>query len=179
MIGPEELTDTALAASQADGCLVLLTDTSEATLRWANSTMTTNGHTTSRRFSVISVVDGAGGVAAGIVGGTGTGADEVRSVVAASEDAARQSGPARDVAPLVGPGDGGADTADFAEPAPATSVTVFARLAEELAEAFRGQLLYGFAEHRLETTWPRRPGCGGAGCSPPAPSSSTGRRPRT
>ena len=47
MIGPEELTDTALAASQADGCLVLLTDTSEATLRWANSTMTTNGHTLS------------------------------------------------------------------------------------------------------------------------------------
>jgi predicted Zn-dependent protease len=153
MIGPEELTDTALAASQADGCLVLLTDTSEATLRWANSTMTTNGHTTSRRFSVISVVGGAGGVAAGIVGGTGTGADEVRSVVAASEDAARQSGPARDVAPLVGPGDGGADTVDFAEPAPATSIAVFARLAEELAEAFRGQLLYGFAEHRLETTW--------------------------
>ena len=65
MIGPEELTDIALAASRADGCLVLLTDTSEATLRWANSTMTTNGHTTSRRFSVISVVEGASGVAAG------------------------------------------------------------------------------------------------------------------
>ncbi|MDQ4021977.1 MAG: metallopeptidase TldD-related protein, partial [Actinomycetota bacterium] len=62
-------------------------------------------------------------------------------------------GPARDVAPLIEPGDAGGDAADFAEPASATSVAVFARLAGELAQAFRGQLLYGFAEHRLETTW--------------------------
>lgn len=151
MLAPEELTETALAASKADGSLVLLTDTSEAALRWANSTMTTNGHTTSRRFSVISVV----GESVGVVGGTGTGADEVRAVVAASEDAARQSGPARDVAPLVEPADAGGNDAAFTEPAPATSIGVFARLAGELAEAFRSApwLLYGFAEHRLDTTW--------------------------
>ncbi len=151
-----ELTTAALAASKADGCVVLLTDTSEANLRWANSTMTTNGHTTTRSFSVISVVEGAGGSAAGpaigVVSGNGADLDEVRAVVAASEEAARQSGPARDAAPLV---EGTAD-GDFDAPAAATEIGVFARLADELATAFgdsRGELLYGFATHSLETTW--------------------------
>ncbi|MGH3768115.1 MAG: metallopeptidase TldD-related protein [Pseudonocardiaceae bacterium] len=148
MIGPDELTATALAASKADGCIVLLGDTSEVNVRWANNTMTTNGHTSTRSFSVISVI----GESVGVVSGNGADLDEVREVVAASEDAARQSGPARDVAPLL---EGAAD-GDFDVPAAATEIGVFTRLTGELAAAFaqaRGELLYGFAEHRLETTW--------------------------
>ena len=150
MIGADELTAAALAASKADGCVVLLTDTSEATLRWANNTMTTNGHSTTRSFAVISIV----GDSAGTVSGNGVDLDEVHAVVAASEEAARQSGPARDAAPLV---EGTADD-DFEAPAAVTEIGVFSRLADELATSFgdsrgRGELLYGFAEHRLETTW--------------------------
>jgi predicted Zn-dependent protease len=153
VIRPDELTTTALAASKADGCIVVLTDTSEVNLRWANSTMTTNGHTTTRSFAVISVVgDSAIGTSVGVVSGNGVDLDEVRAVVAASEDAARQSGSSRDAAPLV---EGTIDD-DFAAPAAATEIGVFARLTDELAEAFRADrtgLLYGYAEHRLETTW--------------------------
>ncbi|MGH3794783.1 MAG: metallopeptidase TldD-related protein [Pseudonocardiaceae bacterium] len=158
MIGPDELTEAALGASKADGCIVLLSETSEANLRWANSTMTTNGHSTSRSFSVISVVRGSDGSAVGTVSGNGIDLDEVYAVVAASEEAARQSGVAQDVAPLV---EGPADD-DFAAPGAATEIGVFARLADELTEVFRasrssgsggGHLLYGFAEHRMETTW--------------------------
>ena len=153
MIRPEELTTTALAASKADGCIVVLTDTSEVNLRWANSTMTTNGHTTTRSFAVISVVgDSTAGTSVGVVSGNGVDLDEVRAVVAASEDAARQSGPNRDAAALL---DGAADD-DYDAPAAATEIGVFARLTDELAAAFassRNELLYGFAEHRLETTW--------------------------
>jgi predicted Zn-dependent protease len=150
MIGADELTTAALAASKADGCVVLLTDTSEATLRWANNTMTTNGHSTTRSFAVISII----GDSAGTVSGNGVDLDEVHAVVAASEEAARQSGPARDAAPLV---EGTADD-DFEAPAAVTEIGVFSRLADELATSFgdsrgRGELLYGFAEHRLETTW--------------------------
>jgi predicted Zn-dependent protease len=155
-LGPGELTTTALAASKADECIVLLTDTSETNLRWANSTMTTNGHTTTRSFSVISVLNGTGGTGAGqavgVVSGNGVDLDEVRAVVAASEQAAQESGPARDAAPLV---EGPADD-DFDAPATATEIGVFARLTDDLAAAFGGahrELLYGFAEHRLETTW--------------------------
>ncbi|MGH3510922.1 MAG: metallopeptidase TldD-related protein [Pseudonocardiaceae bacterium] len=148
MIRPDELTTTALAASKADGCIVVLTDTSEVNVRWANSTMTTNGHTTTRSFAVISVFEDS----VGVVRGNGVDLDEVRAVVAASEDAARQSGPNRDAAALL---DGAADD-DYDAPAAATEIGVFARLTDELAAAFassRNELLYGFAEHRLETTW--------------------------
>jgi predicted Zn-dependent protease len=148
VIPADELTRVALSASKADGCIVVLTETSEVNLRWANNTMTTNGHSTTRSLSVISVV----GDSVGVVSGNGAEADEVRAVVAASEQAARQSGPARDVAPLL---DGGADD-DFDAPAAATEIGVFARLTDELAaaiEAGAGELLYGFADHRLETTW--------------------------
>ncbi|MGH3976524.1 MAG: PmbA/TldA family metallopeptidase, partial [Pseudonocardiaceae bacterium] len=152
MIGADELTSTALAASKAEGCMVLLTDSSEANLRWANNTMTTNGHSTTREFSVISVVHSADGPAIGVVSGNGADLDEVRAVVTASEEAARQSGPARDVAPLL---EGAVDD-DFDAPTAVTEVSVFARLADELAAAFgdpRDELLYGFATHRLDTTW--------------------------
>ncbi|MGH3874661.1 MAG: metallopeptidase TldD-related protein [Pseudonocardiaceae bacterium] len=150
MIEAAELTAVAVAASKADGCIVLLTDTSEVNLRWANNTMTTNGHTTIRSCAVVSVVADS----VGVVSGDGADLDEVRAVVAASEESARQSGPARDAAPLV---EGAADD-DFDAPAAATEIGVFARLADELAAAFGaaargGELLYGFAEHRLETTW--------------------------
>jgi predicted Zn-dependent protease len=152
VIPADKLITAALAASRADGCIVALTDTSEVNLRWANSTMTTNGHLTTRSFSVISVVEGAGGSGIGVVSGNGVNLDEVRAVVAASEQAARQSGPARDAAPLLA----GAADDDFDAPAAATEIGVFARLTDELAAAFGGsrdELLYGFAEHRLETTW--------------------------
>jgi predicted Zn-dependent protease len=158
VISAEELTEAALAASKADECIVLLGEASEANLRWANSTMTTNGHSTTRSFSVISVVHGPDGPSVGTVSGNGAELDEVHAVVAASEEAARQSGPAQDAAPLVeGPVD-----PDFGAPAAMTEIGVFAGLAEELAEAFRESrspasgsrhLLYGFAEHRLETSW--------------------------
>jgi predicted Zn-dependent protease len=153
VIRPDELTTAALAASKADGCIVVVTDTSEVNLRWANSTMTTNGHTTTRSFAVISVFgDSSLGTSVGVVSGDGVDLDEVRAVVVASEDAARQSGPSRDAAPLL---DGPADD-DYDAPAAATEIGVFARLADELAQAFqadRAALFYGFAEHRLETTW--------------------------
>jgi predicted Zn-dependent protease len=150
MIGPDELTTAALGASKADGCIVLLTETSEVNLRWANSTMTTNGHTTTRSFSVISVLDEPDGPAVGVVSGNGVDLDEVRAAVVASEQAAQQSGPAQDAAPLL---EGAADD-DFDTPAATTMIGVFGGLIEGLAASFgRDELLYGFAEHRLETTW--------------------------
>jgi predicted Zn-dependent protease len=148
VITAEKLTGTALEASGADGCVVVLTETSEVNLRWANNTMTTNGHSTTRSFAVVSVV----GDSVGVVSGNGTDVDEVRAVVAASEQAARQSGPARDVAPLLA----GDSDVDFEAPAAETEIGVFARLTDELAAAIQagsGELLYGFADHRLETTW--------------------------
>ncbi|WP_369139172.1 metallopeptidase TldD-related protein [Modestobacter versicolor] len=151
---PQELVERALAASKADGAVVYVTDSSEANLRWASNSLTTNGAMRSRQVVVISFVDGGAGMATGTVARTGT--PDVAGLVAASEQAARDAGPAEDAVPLVSeapPGSG-----DWDAEAATTSIDVFADFAPALGEAFgaargRDELLFGYAEHSLATTY--------------------------
>ena len=150
----QEVVERALAAARhLHGCAVLVRESSEAALRWANSTMTTNGHTTSRRTTVIAFVEVDGGVAAGVVGSSAAIEDtaQLEGIVRAAEAAARDAGPAKDAVPLVEP-DGADPTWD--EPAAETSIGVFGPFAEGLAEVLAGpHLQYGFATHELSTVW--------------------------
>ncbi|WP_028924361.1 metallopeptidase TldD-related protein [Pseudonocardia acaciae] len=163
----QELVERALAVGSPGkdvvGRVVLVTEYSSAVLRWANSTMTTNGHSTALGWSVISLVRLDGGTAAGVVSSSAQvgGVDEIEQMVRASEAAAVQAGPARDVADLPEPHSTAGDTG-WDDPAGETSIGVYKRLAEQLAEAFaRGRgatnddkrILYGFAEHEVATTW--------------------------
>ncbi|HEV7871513.1 MAG TPA: metallopeptidase TldD-related protein [Modestobacter sp.] len=151
---PQELVEQALAASAADGQVTYVTESSEANLRWASNSLTTNGAMRSRQVVVISFVDGGAGMAAGTVARTGT--PDIAELVAASEQAARDAGPAEDAMPLISeapPGSGDWD-AEAAE----TSINVFSEFAPALGEAFgaargRDELLFGFAEHQLATTY--------------------------
>ncbi|MCW2705987.1 MAG: putative Zn-dependent protease-like protein [Blastococcus sp.] len=151
---PQALVEKALAASTADGQVTFVTESSEANLRWAGNSLTTNGAMRSRHVVVISFVDGGAGMAAGTVARTGT--PDVAALVAASEQAARDAGPAEDAVPLVSeapPGSGDWD----AEPA-GTSIEVFGEFAAALGQAFgeardRDELLFGFAEHSMRTTY--------------------------
>jgi predicted Zn-dependent protease len=150
----QEIVEKALAASTADAQITFVTESSEANLRWALNSLTTNGTMRSRHVVVISFVDGGGGMAAGTV--TRTGTPDIAALVAASEQAARDAGPAEDAVPLIGetpPGNGDWD----AEPA-ATSIDVFSDFAPALGEAFgaardRDELLFGFAEHSMRTVY--------------------------
>ena len=151
---PQQLVEQALTASTADGQVTYVVESSEANLRWAGNSLTTNGTMRSRRVVVVSFVDGGAGMAAGTVARTGT--PDVAELVAASEQAARDAGPAEDAVPLVS--DGPADPGDWdAEPAQ-TSIGVFEQFAPALGEAFgefrdRDELLFGFAEHTMTTTY--------------------------
>ena len=150
----QQLVEQALAASTADAQITYVTEHSEANLRWAGNSLTTNGAMRSRSVVVISFVDGGAGMASGTVARTGT--PDVAGLVAASERAARDAGPAEDAVPLVseappGAGDWSADPAD-------TSIRVFSEFAPALGQAFgeardRGELLFGFAEHSMSTTY--------------------------
>jgi predicted Zn-dependent protease len=152
---PQETVERALALSKADGCVVVTTERSEANLRWASNTLTTNGSMRSRKVAVISVVNGATGTAAGVVERSAVTADALEDLVRASEQAARDAGPADDAAPLVEP----TDSADRWESAPEeTSIDVFGQVAPALGDAFgrasgERRLLFGFAEHVLETRY--------------------------
>jgi predicted Zn-dependent protease len=150
----QEIVEKALAASTADAQITFVTESSEANLRWALNSLTTNGTMRSRHVVVISFVDGGAGMAAGTV--TRTGTPDIAALVAASEQAARDAGPAEDAVPLIGetpPGNGDWD----ADPA-ATSIDVFSDFAPALGEAFgaardRDELLFGFAEHSMRTVY--------------------------
>jgi predicted Zn-dependent protease len=150
---PQEIVERALAGPGDAGRAVLVTETSEAVLRWANSTMTTNGHTTARRISVVAMEDVGGGTAVGVISSGAPVSDlaAVDDLVAAARRAARGAGPARDVAPLPEP-----DTDDptWADGPAETSIGVFGALAAGLAEVLAGPLRqYGFASHQIATVW--------------------------
>ncbi|TFV70317.1 TldD/PmbA family protein [Blastococcus sp. CT_GayMR19] len=150
----QEIVERALAASTADDQITFVVESSEANLRWAGNSLTTNGAMRSRSVVVISFVDGGKGMAAGTVSRTGT--PDIGALVAASEQAARDAGPAEDAVPLVSEKPPGAGDWD-ADPA-STSIEVFADFAPALGQAFgeardRGELLFGFAEHSMETTY--------------------------
>ena len=153
----QELVEQALAASTADGQVAVVVEGSEANLRWASNSLTTNGAMRSRSVVVISFVDGGAGMAVGTVSRSGT--PDIAALVRMSEHAARDAGPAEDAMPLITPDGGGAPGAGDWDADPAeTSIEVFGEFAPALGQAFgeagdRGELLFGFAEHSMRSTY--------------------------
>jgi predicted Zn-dependent protease len=154
MMRAQEVVERTLAAAgQLAGCAVIVGESSRAALRWANSTMTTNGHSTDGSVTVVALVAVDGGVAAGVADSSVAVTDpaQLDELVRAAEASARGAGPAADAMPLPEPS--GTDES-WDDDADATSIGVFARFAEGLAEVLAGpQRHYGFASHSLRTTW--------------------------
>jgi predicted Zn-dependent protease len=148
----QEVVDRALAASQADGCVVIASDSTEANLRWANNTLTTNGVVRSRTVTVVSVV----GESAGVTTRQGvTSPEEITELVEISEAAARGAAAEEDAAPLIGPG---ASSGDWGDAPAEASGSVFESFAPDLGASFQRaglsqQLLYGYASYDMTTTF--------------------------
>jgi predicted Zn-dependent protease len=155
MIGAQQVIDIVLAEAarcgRADETIVLVTDRSEASLRWANNTMTSNGVSTGRCTTVISVVRQGDSVRVGSLRSAGVEPSLIAGLVAASQEAAGSAPEACDAAPLLG---GGCVPDDWDAPLPGTGVEVFADVAGGLSRGFRGaDELSGYARHVLETTF--------------------------
>ncbi|EID10213.1 metallopeptidase TldD-related protein [Mycolicibacterium phlei] len=155
MIGAQQVVDLALAEAErlggADETIVLVTDRTDASLRWANNSMTTNGETTSRTTAVVSIVRSDNASHVGSVRTSEVDPARIAALVAASQEAARSAPAAQDSAPLLAGGDA---PADWDAPVPSTSSEVFGTVASGLARGFvGGDRLYGFARHVLETTF--------------------------
>ncbi|MEO9139138.1 MAG: metallopeptidase TldD-related protein [Jatrophihabitans sp.] len=152
---PQELVESALAASGADGCIVVVAEHTETNLRWAANALTTNGQMQTRSMTVVSTFEHDGGTSAGVVTRSISTADEVTDLVRASERAGRDAEPADDAAPLVAPYD---HDDDWEAPPAATSVAVFEGFAADLGGVLRDwqdadRRLYGFAEHQLTSSF--------------------------
>ncbi|OYD70257.1 metallopeptidase TldD-related protein [Rhodococcus sp. OK302] len=151
MITAQQLVERALAARTVDESIVIVTDASEASLRWANNSMTTNGVSLSRTWTVISIVRAGDVARVGTVSSSSVDPEQIITVVKASEEAARTATPADDASDLIpaGPADSDWDLAPVL-----TDISVFTQLASDLATGFDGDdQLFGFAHHQLHTTW--------------------------
>jgi predicted Zn-dependent protease len=151
---PQELVEHALATTTSDGCVVLLHVSTTANLRWANNTLTTNGVINDSTITVISTRASGSGVAVGVIGRSASGKQQVTDVVEAADAAATAAAPAEDAAPLAE----GEATSEWEEPPGETAITAFDAFAPALGEAFGRaredkQVLYGYAEHDVTTTY--------------------------
>jgi predicted Zn-dependent protease len=152
---PQEAVERALALSRTDDCIVIADESSDANLRWAGNTLTTNGVTRSRRLTVIALRGKGDGMASGVVSRAGVRPDQIEDVVRAAEAVADDSEPAEDAMPLIADATSRADWAG----APAeTEIGVFSGFAPALGEAFAaaaaaGRKLYGFAHHEMTSTF--------------------------
>ena len=156
-ISPQDTAEQALDLAQkagADGCVVLVDESAEANLRWANNTLTTNGVTHGSWTTVIATVGAGEGTAAGIVTRSAVTPDSLRDLVSAAVAAARSADPAEDAQPLVE----GAAGPDWEDEPGDTSVQVFEHFAPALGRALKradkqGRNLYGFADMQVTTTY--------------------------
>ncbi|HXZ82297.1 MAG TPA: metallopeptidase TldD-related protein [Acidimicrobiales bacterium] len=147
-----DVVEEALEASRATACVVIVDEVSDANVRFANNTTTTNGVRRDRRVTVVSVVEGPSGTRAGVAAASVP--LDIAALVAASESVAADSEPADDASPLEPTG----SDADFETPPEMTDLGVFAPLLEGLGPAFasaraEGRVLAGFASHELRTTY--------------------------
>jgi len=160
-LSPQETVERALAAARSGDCVVIAEETSDANLRWAGNTLTTNGVTRSRQLTVIAIDRRAGGAAAGVVSRSGVLPGQIEEVVREAEQAAAEATPAEDEAQLPGPDQAAAPgPADdgWAAPPRRTDIGVLRDFAAALGETLReaagvGRQLYGFAEHEMVSTY--------------------------
>jgi predicted Zn-dependent protease len=164
---PQETVERALAAARCDDCVVIAEETSNANLRWAGNTLTTNGVSASRQVTVIAINrhgNGPGQASSGVVSRAGVRPDQIEDVVRAAERAAAEATPAEDAEELAGPGEPGSfreknlDEPGWDSPPGRTEIGVLRDFAATLGETLRaaqaaGRKLYGFAEHDLTSTF--------------------------
>ncbi|MPZ62500.1 MAG: TldD/PmbA family protein [Propionibacteriales bacterium] len=151
---PQRLVEHALDTTRSDGCVVLLSASTNANLRWANNTLTTNGMIQRTTATVIATKDGAEGTAAGVISGSATSSDQIAELVEAADAAAAGAEPAEDAQSLAS----GDAAPDWAEPPERTSIQVFDEFAPALGEALgraggANRVLYGYVEHDMTTTY--------------------------
>ncbi len=153
----EAVVESALAASSQAACVVLVDDSSEAEVRFANSTVTTNGTRRDRRVTVVSFHEHDGDTSVGVAREGGR--VVVEDLVRKAEADALASPPAADAYDLVAPPDAPPDAppAPVAEAPDSTDLSIFSTVIPELGQAFArarsgGWVLAGYAEHGVGST---------------------------
>ena len=154
MIAPQELIERITAAADYHDCIVIVEAKTQANLRWASSTLTTNGVIAEQSVTVIAFVCVEGGIATGSVSRTTVTLDEIPAIAKEAGLVALAAGAAEDESPLI------RDTAygDWNRAHIATGPEVFTTFAPDLGNLFKKSKsdsieLFGYAEHNHVTIW--------------------------
>jgi predicted Zn-dependent protease len=149
---PQELAERALELLGPDRGSVVVEHRTSANLRWANSTLTTNGMTTQQTVHVVAQPSVPGGVGSGTASAVIRSVDDLHALVAQARSEALGAGPAQDVAPEVGvrPASPTWDLAPVLS-APDELAPVSALLSEVLPAADVEH--FGYAEHSITSTY--------------------------
>jgi predicted Zn-dependent protease len=158
MIPAQEVVEAGVAAASdggADGCIVLVEETSHADVRFALNTTTTNGVQRGRSVSVVVMAGGGVGTATrtGVVGVGGVG-----EMVADALTDARQAPPAEDAFALVTPSEGPVGGRLYGDGPIETDSGALEPVLSSLSGAFerarqREAVLAGFAEIDVATLY--------------------------
>ena len=155
LIPAQSVVEQVLEASASDGCVVIVEEASEAELRFANNTVTTNGTRRDRSVTVIAFRETDEGTAVGTASRSGAG--DAIDLVHRAETNAATAPPAEDATALVTPTR--PDTgSDFVDPPVMTNLSGLGNVLAGLGDAFgraraAGTRLAGFAEHRVSTVY--------------------------
>ena len=154
MISAQDLIEKITSTATCDDCIVVVRDKTQANLRWAGSTLTTNGVIQERSVTVIAFVSVEGGMASGGVTRTDVSLADVPALLEAAIATAKSAGPADDYAPLATSVSIGNWSAEHVPTGP----DVFTKFAPALGDMFSRSVadkieLFGYSEHTNETTW--------------------------
>jgi predicted Zn-dependent protease len=152
LIPPHQVVDRAIEAAGGEDCVVIVEESNQSEVRFANNTTTTNGRRHDRRVIVVRFCAVDGGIAAGVA--IRSGDVDVDAMVEAAAADARSSPPNPDAAELIG----GVVDADFAEGPAAGDLGPFEPILDGLGAAFdrarsSDRVLSGFVEHQMDTTY--------------------------
>ena len=154
MISAQDLIEKITSSATCDDCIVVVKDKTQANLRWAGSTLTTNGVIQERNVTVIAFVATAAGMASGGVTRTDVTLADIPALLGEAVAAAKAAGAAEDYAPLAT----NLSIGDWSAPHVPTGPEVFSTFAPALGDMFSRSVadaieLFGYAEHTSETTW--------------------------
>jgi len=154
MISAQDLIEKILARATSDDCIVIVRDKTAANLRWANSTLTTNGVIQERSVTVLAFVAAGSSMAVGGVTRTNVNEADIDAILADAVAAARAAGPADDYAPLAKD----VTIGDWSSAHTPTGPEIFNKFAPDLGDMLQRSVadkieLFGYAEHTNATTW--------------------------
>ena len=155
---PQEVVERCLAGDCGFGRVVMCEDQYVSNLRWAISTLTTNGETRTRVVTIVAMEHVAGGVGVGTATGRISNLDDADALVQQARQTALSAPPAEDVRDLPDgshPSVGKSDWTDGPEISTSSDLTpITSPLGEALHRSPSQEIeLFGYAEQRADTLY--------------------------